>query len=138
VNVRGVRPWWTYLSLLVTVVGIALIVDALLRGTAQASIVLIVPVLTGGSPEFVVGTLLTFVGLLAVFLSVGVGAVDDEPSPAEGAPSRSGGVVLIGPVPIFFGEWRQMGQRGRYGWVAAGAIATAVLVLLFVWLWAGG
>jgi len=134
----NVRPWRAYLSLVVTIAGIALLVDAVLRGTAQASIVLIVPVLSGSSPEFLIGTLLTFVGLVSLFLSWGSVEMFDAADGAEGSAPRSGGVVLIGPVPIFFGEWKQMGRRGVWGWVAAGTIATAVLVLLFVWIWVRG
>jgi uncharacterized membrane protein len=133
-----VRASQTYLSLVLLVVGLALIADALLRGSAAASIVLIVPVLSGSSPEFVLGTLLTFLGLLALFLTAGTIELTGSASSAEGATSRSGGVVLVGPVPIFFGEWRQMGRHGLWGWVAAGAIATAVLVLVFVWFWIRG
>jgi uncharacterized membrane protein len=135
--VRIVRPYGQYVALLALVVGLALLVDALVRGSAQASIIVIVPVLSGSSPEFVVGTLLTFVGLFGMFLSSAGVTTVDEPVPGR-TESRSGGVVLIGPVPIFFGEWRRTGRHGFWGWVAAGSIATALLVLLFVWLWIRG
>ena len=129
------RPYRTYGAGLVLVFGLVLIADALRRGSAQASIVLIVPVLTGSSLEFLVGTLLTFVGLLAVFLtSSGLELTEDPDSPIGAAP-RSGGVVLIGPVPIFFGEWRQIGRHGFWRWAAAGSIATSILILLLLWLW---
>jgi uncharacterized protein (TIGR00304 family) len=132
------RPIRWYLALIVLVLGVGLIVDALVRGSAQASIIIIVPVLSGNSPEFLLGTLLMCVGLLAVFLTSSDIELDDRSASPDGAASRSGGVVLVGPVPIFFGEWRQMGQRGVWGWIAAGAIATAVLALLFVWVWVRG
>jgi len=133
----GVRPWSLYASVLALLSGAALIVDSLLRGTAQASIILIVPVLSGNSPEFLIGTLLGFLGLVGVFVTWGTTDLEAPPEPGPGA-RGAGGVVLIGPVPIFFGEWKAMGRRGFWGWVVAGAIATALLALLAAVLWLRG
>jgi uncharacterized membrane protein len=131
------RRWTSYLPILVVLAGVTLLIDATLRGTAHASIVLIVPVLSGSSPEFVIGTLLTFLGILGILLLAA--GVEVERGGGDAAPpgGRGGGVVLIGPVPIFFGEWKAIGRRGYWGWVTVGAIVSALIILLAVWLWFG-
>ncbi|MCI4353929.1 MAG: hypothetical protein L3K06_01010, partial [Thermoplasmata archaeon] len=57
------------LPLLILGAGLALLADAAIRGTAHLSIFLIVPVLSGSSPEFVIGTLLAFLGLFGVLFA---------------------------------------------------------------------
>ncbi len=130
------RPWWAYLAAGGIVTGIALVVASVLQGTAQASIVLIVPVLSGSSPEFVLGTLLTVVGVIGLLLSAA--GVEVNVDGDRSAATRSGGLILIGPVPIFFGAWARSGRRAAWRWVAAGLIATAILVLIVVAWWVRG
>jgi len=127
-----------YLPLILLAAGAALIVDAVLRGSAHAALIFIVPVLTGGSSEFLVGVLLLFLGLLAfpaVSLSASMWSASEEP--AAGGPTSSGGtggVVLIGPVPIFFGEWGEMRRRTYWWWVAVASVLFAALLVVWVWL----
>ncbi len=116
--------------------GALLVGDAVARGRAIVSWVLIVPVVSGASLEFLAGTLLLVVGLFAVPLAFALTSDEDYPpdlrSPAAGPTGRAAGasgVVLIGPWPIFFGGWANLPARTRW-WVAlAGA---AVTVALFV------
>jgi uncharacterized membrane protein len=61
------------------------------------------------------------------------GMSDPTELPAS-ADAGAGGVVLIGPVPIFFGSWR--GANRRTKWLVA-AIGGAVLILFVVaWVFA--
>ncbi len=126
---RGSRlvPW------VLLVGGVVTVADAVLRGGASVSLVVVVPVVTGRSVEFLAGMGLLILG----FLSVAALAVDpaepsdpdlDDPLPPAAVAEGGGGVVLLGPVPIFFGGWRAVSRRTRW-WVAlAAAVATAALV----------
>jgi len=125
----------------VVLLGLAavLIGDALVRGSAHAALVLVVPVLTGSSAEFLLGVLLLFVGFLSLpFLLSGPGL--DEPTPRTGPaePPAHGGVILIGPVPIFFGEWRGMSRRAYLWWAALGSVLFVVLLVAALWFVARG
>ena len=140
-----VRAWQRFAALAVLLAGIALIVAAVLQGAARASIVVIFPVLTGSSFGFLLGTLLVFAGVLGLFL----GAAEDgsaSADPRAGDPGGgAGGVVLIGPFPIFFGSWSGPGRRprsncapgsarrSRAAWVAVGIVLTVLLVVLAAW-----
>ena len=131
---RGLR----FVPLLLLLAGAVLIVDAVVRGAAHASLVLIVPVLTGSSGEFLLGVLLVFLGLLSVpFLLLSIGGWEELP-PSAGTPSSehsgAGGVILIGPVPIFFGEWAGLRRRAYLWWVAVASLLFAVLLVAWVWL----
>jgi uncharacterized protein (TIGR00304 family) len=120
--------------------GAALLADATLHGRANLSLVVIVPVLSGGSGEFLLGVVLLLVGLF--LLSWAFWEVAESPtgvSPLEGpegpetTPPGSGmvggGVVLIGPVPLFFGGWKNVSRRAR---LVAAVVGAAVLVLFVV------
>ena len=102
---------------------------ALLEGGAQGAFVLFVPVLYGTSPLFAVGVgflLLTFVLL---FLTLSLGALregDRTAAPPWGGPSPEvGGFILLGPIPILFGNRREM-----WPYLVLLAVATLLAVLL--------
>jgi len=135
-----VRPLPPALLLVVSAIGAGFVGDAVLRGQATLAIVVIVPVITGSSPELLAG-----VGLiLAGFLGWAVLAAGDLEPPARSTPPRgerpfsggpsggsfAGGVVLIGPVPIFLGGYRPGHRRVWWAWVAAGLILTGVVWFL--------
>ena len=120
--------------------GAALLADATLPGRATLFLVVIVPVLSGGSGEFLLGVVLLLVGLF--LLSWAFWEVAESPpgvSPLEGpeGPETTppgpgmvgGGVVLIGPVPLFFGGWKNVSRRAR---LVAAVVGAAVLVLFVV------
>jgi len=117
------------------VAGIALVVLSVLRGGATVSLVLIVPVVSGSSLEFLVGVGLVIAGFAALFFAAFDGGIASEPLPADDgrAPSAgtggAGGVVLIGPIPIVFGSWRGLSRRGR--WLLA---LVGVALVIVVWL----
>ena len=130
--------WGSFLALASLVVGLALIGYAIRSGTADLVLLVIFPVVSGSSPAFLLGVLLTFVGIVGLMLSLSVGAtfvLDEEPeaagAAAPSAPTRSssssaaGGVVLLGPVPIFFGAAKPVGRKYYL-------LAVAVALVLFV------
>ena len=92
---------------------------------------------SGGSAEFLLGVVALVAGFLLVpLLSWGDTGIEEpeasEPLTSPAAPSSAsattGGLVLVGPVPIFFGSWRNVSTRTRL-WVA---IAGALVLVLFV------
>jgi uncharacterized membrane protein len=126
-----VLPWAGAATL---VAGLALAADAVVRGNASAYLVLIVPVVAGSSLEFFGAVVLIVLGLGLIFSGSATWEGDggEEPSPPHPPTSRSGGVLLLGPLPIFFGSWRASGPRARWAWSAAGAAILVVLVVLVV------
>jgi uncharacterized membrane protein len=115
------------------------VADAVVRGGAVLALVVIVPVVTGGSAEFLTGVALLLIAFFTLPWLLWEGPAS-RPSvatlPKEGtdhAPpgASGGGLVLIGPVPIFFGAWKGVSARMRW-WVA---IAGAVAVVAFAVLW---
>jgi uncharacterized membrane protein len=109
-------------------------------GSARLYLVLLFPVITGSSPLFVLGLLGVVGGLIVFFLSaegaaVGPGYGGRGTTPSGGRTSTSGGVVLIGPVPVFFGAWKGPSRRSYRLAVFLGCIFfVAALVLFFVLL----
>jgi uncharacterized membrane protein len=122
------------------VAGAALVADAVLHGRASLSLVVIVPVFSGSSAEFLLGVVLLVVGFLLLPLSLWEPSVSEPLLPPAAGPSvpppsagaAGGGVVLIGPVPIFFGAWKNVSRRVRLLAAVAGAVLLAILVVGFL------
>jgi uncharacterized protein (TIGR00304 family) len=131
------RSGWVPVVLLAA--GIVLVVDAVVRGTASVALVAIVPVISGSSAEFLVGVVLLLAGFLALPLAFFSWA---EPNDAtlphdarfhgETPTEEVGGVLLVGPVPIFFGSWKEVSLRTKVAVAVVGAIVLVVLVVAFV------
>ena len=116
------------------VAGAALVFAAVLEGRATLSLIVIVPVVSGASGEFLLGVALLVLGLFLLPWGLAEPEGDEPllpaPAPSEGGPtSGAGGVILLGPVPVFFGSWRNVSRRTR--WIAA-LVGAAVLVLFVV------
>ena len=113
--------------------GVALLVGAVATGGAQLAVVVIVPVIVGGaSLLFLAGVASIFVGIFLLPLAFAAPSAETVavlPSASSAEAGESGGLVLIGPLPIFFASWKTAGRRTY--WVAAGA-GLAVLVVLIV------
>ena len=122
------------------VAGIALVVISVLRGGATVSLVLIVPVVSGSSLDFLLGVGFVIAGFVALFLAAFGNGLELERSPtaeARGSPTGSsgaGGVVLIGPIPIVFGSWRGISRRSRWWLALVGAVLVIVVWLAFAGL----
>jgi uncharacterized membrane protein len=132
----GRRLRWAGLAVIAA--GVAVAIDAVLRGNASAFLVLIVPVVAGDSAEFFAAVLLTIVG--AALLMAGTegwtSEVEDGPT-ASRASTGGGGVILLGPVPIFWGSWARGRAGHRWAWALVGA-ASLVALLVAYWLAFGG
>ena len=115
--------------------GAVLVAVAALQGGAELAIVLVVPVIFGRSLEFVGGVFLLVAGVFTLPLAFEP-AGEAEPAAPGSPPSRasggSGGLLLIGPFPIFFGSWKGVSPRTRViaAVVGGGALVVAVLVLV--------
>jgi uncharacterized membrane protein len=134
---------------LLLLAGIVLVVLSVATGSATLYLLVIVPVVTGSSVTFALGTILVVLGIfLLPFLAVegapeelsGRGGPTANGTPGTaGAPGRppasgSGGVVLLGPFPFFFGTWRG-GSGARYvAAVALGALLTVAAFALYLYL----
>ena len=119
-------------------VGALLLGDAVATGAARLYLFLIFPVLTGTSAVFAVSVFLIVVGFfLLPFAFLGSGS-DEGATPESSRSStasersESGGVILLGPVPIYFGAWRR-NPPIAYWWMVLLGVALAVVAVLFLW-----
>lgn len=116
--------------------GVGLVAYAVVTGSASVALWALVPVVHGRSAPFVVGVVLLLLGFFALPLGSFLGSEDGPPpeeKPTAGSGSaQGGGVVLIGPVPIFFGAW-----RAAPGWIrwAIALVVGATMLLLLVIAW---
>jgi uncharacterized membrane protein len=121
--------------------GIGSISISLASGSSHLYLLLVIPVVTGSSAWFLGGTASLLIGLILFAVGYpadrseggGPDGGDEESPDRDRAGSSGGGVVLIGPIPIFFGGARQFADR--YYWLALGAGAAtfaAVLVVLYL------
>ena len=124
---------------LLLVTGAALVGYSVATGQAQFYLFLIVPVVTGHSIALALGVVALVVGLLLIPWSFAGPAEEPEPIAGSSMPSAgastggSGGVVLVGPIPFFWGSWRSP-TRARY-WLAVGigvALIVGFAALLFL------
>lgn len=123
------------IGIAVLLIGLATTAWSVYSGLISFSLVVIIPVLTSDSALGSLPLLLIFAGF--VLLALGPALGDDGPDETEyagpgtqgtgAARSRSGGVILIGPIPIIFGS------DGRTALIAA-AIAIVVMALVILWL----
>jgi len=111
-----------------------------MSGGARLYLLFVLPVVTGTSPLFGLSVVLLVVGFLFLpFLFAG-----EEPSEAPappGAPATagavpgdtaSGGLILVGPIPIFFGAWRR-NPPIPYRWAFLVGVLLAALAVLLLW-----
>jgi uncharacterized protein (TIGR00304 family) len=120
------------IPLLLVVIGIGLVVRAVLDGGATAYLLVIFPVVAGTSGLFLLGVILIVVGMVLTPFTLLDSAprAQETPSLASSPPAATtGGVILIGPVPILFGAWRNISSRRRWGLAILGAAVLAVVIL---------
>ena len=110
------------------VAGGVLVGDAVLHGRASLSLVIIVPVFSGSSVEFLLGVVLLLLGIFLLPLAF-VEPLDEAPPARSSSPgATSGGLVLVGPLPFFFGAWKNVSPRVRILAAIIGAVLLVVLV----------
>jgi uncharacterized membrane protein len=128
---RGISP-----ALLTA--GAALIAYAVATGQARFYLVLVIPVVTGDSIALVLGAVFLVVGFLLIpwsFPGVAEEAPDGRPvrgGVAASSEPTTGGLLLVGPVPFFFGRWRSH-SRTRY-WLALGLGLALIVAFAALWL----
>jgi uncharacterized membrane protein len=124
--------WPLVLATFLLVAGAALIVLAVLERTAQFALVVFVPVFFSTSWELPAGTLIVLAGIITALSAWGE-SPGAGPSDRNGrVESTAGGVVVIGPIPIFFGGARRLSRRTR--WLVT-ILCVALFVGLLVVLW---
>lgn len=100
----------------------------------MAYLVVIFPVPTGTSDLFLLGVVLIIVGLFVMpFTLFASEPREGGAVPPLNPPSSvtTGGVILIGPVPILFGAWKNISSRQRWALAILGtALLVAVLVVI--------
>ncbi len=121
-------------------IGGGLLGEALATGGARLYLLLIVPVVSGTSLAFV----LSVVFLAAGFLLLPFAFVQEPPAEAAAtAPAPpgssastgeggSGGLILVGPIPIFFGTWRR-NPPISYRWAILVGVVLAIVAVLLLW-----
>jgi uncharacterized membrane protein len=123
-------------------IGLACVVLAVATHAAQVALLFFVPVVTGSSSSFLIGGGFIFVGLFLMAAGGGPRSYgldhapgSDPNGPAPGprtTPAVSGGVILIGPVPIFFGSWSPARRRAYYAVVGLALTGFVLLWLFFL------
>lgn len=127
--------WWALVPSGLIGFGMVLIALAALQGGAGVAVVVIVPVIYGRSLEFVAGVLLLIAGLFTLPLAFesAEGLPRSDLGGPEGEPyARSGGLILVGPIPIFFGSWKGVSGRTRTIAAIVGSIALVAMIVVLV------
>ena len=117
--------------------GITLVIASSVQGSARLFLFLIFPVFAGNSLPFLMGVVLLVIGVFSMPLTLGWQSVSKENSsspPGEDGPpdpknskASWGGIILLGPIPLFVGAWK--GHPPISYWVAA-ALGALLLVLV--------
>jgi uncharacterized membrane protein len=119
--------------------GFALVAAAVAEGGARLDLVVVFPVVSGSSGLFLGGVLLVVLGFFSLPFTLAAGGGGEGPEERLDGPNAgpassggSGGVLLLGPVPIFFGAARGVSRRARWTAVAVGVGLTIAAVALYV------
>ena len=112
--------------------GVALLAYAAIEGSLRVGFFLIVPFVYGTGGAAALGMLLLMAAAVLGFASMargepGGGTVTRAPDAPEATTTRHGGVVLLGPIPIVWGNARLL------PWTIALGAALLVLALLVSW-----
>lgn len=130
---RSRRDPWTLVAPLLLGAGAVLVLGAVASGAATLTLVVIVPVVTGDSALFGAGVVCLVAGLLVLPFTLRPEVVERAPSaPPDGM--SVGGLLLVGPFPIFFGSTR---TPPRWVYRLAAAIGAALFVLVVLLVFAG-
>ncbi|HIH00866.1 TPA: DUF131 domain-containing protein [Thermoplasmata archaeon] len=121
------------------IAGIAAVAAAVATGEAEVSLFLVFPVFSGSSGLFMLGVCLIVLAILAGFVMMLQGSRLTETSSDAGTGTgdeerghdtrvRTGGVLLIGPIPIAYGSDARM----AFFMLVIAAIVIAAAILLFI------
>jgi uncharacterized protein (TIGR00304 family) len=122
---------------IVLLAGLAAIGYAGLQGDLEVYLLVFVPVVAGTGPWAALGLVGVIVGLAGLFWTT---ASSRMTRPGEGSPrepgrarqrpeqaereTKSGGVILLGPIPIAWGS-----DRSSLGWILVAAIVLTVAAI---------
>jgi uncharacterized membrane protein len=109
-----------------------LVAYSVASGGAHLLLFFVIPVITGGSLAFVGGVVLLLVGILTLplaFEAAVVSSADRKSGWADGG--GSGGVILLGPIPVLFGDARTISRRSYWLLVVVGVALFALTLVLF-------
>jgi uncharacterized membrane protein len=120
--------------------GAILLAEAVATGGARVYLFLVIPVFTGTTLAFGLSAVLLVLGVFLIPLAFvrEEAAETAAPNPSAPAPSAppadrgSGGVILVGPIPIFFGSWRR-NPPIPYRWAVLLGALLAVVAILLLW-----
>ena len=112
---------------------------AVVAGDAEVSLFLVFPVFSGSSGLFLLGVGLIVLGILAGFAMMFQRSLSTEPAVEANGEARydghipekrvqTGGVLLIGPIPIAYGSDARMAMI----MLALAVFVAAVVILLLV------
>ncbi|HSV42200.1 MAG TPA: DUF131 domain-containing protein [Methanomassiliicoccales archaeon] len=119
-------------GLMMLFTGLAALAIGLLDNEVSVYILLIIPVFQLNGPWSVAGALIVVLGSLVLLLSAFRSfATDERRSVGEGGDvhSRTGGVILIGPIPIIWGS--AIPRRMRPLLFAIGLVLTLAMIAIF-------
>ncbi|HVL47455.1 MAG TPA: DUF131 domain-containing protein [Candidatus Thermoplasmatota archaeon] len=126
-------------ALALALAGFAALAKGVLDGDVRVTLLLVVPVVHGEGPWAFAGMLL----LMAAFVAFAFSRVAASPAPEDRAPptdlrpgespreargTKGGGVVLLGPIPIVFGNDPRLLLR-----LVLATLALVVAVALVLW-----
>lgn len=129
------------LSIWLLIVGAALVAASVATGETDVSLVVVFPVLTGSGLLFLSGIALIVASFLSGFAAIWAASLASHPQEAAGAAGngpdgysatnehKSGGLILIGPIPIAFGSNR---KTARLMLIVGVAIAVAMLIMVLL------
>lgn len=115
--------------------GVALLLVAAARGDVRVGFFLVIPFVAGTGLLPFLGTLALMAGVLMLFLGAAAPHARRDVQPEAGAawePGRersSGGVILLGPIPIVWGSDRRI-----LPWMVAAGVLLLALSLGVGWL----
>lgn len=140
----GESPSWGHrlVAPALLLVGVGLVVLSIVSGSARWYFFVFIPIVAGNSALLVLGAILIFLGIAFLPTAFRRGDGEDIPGPRDPnspgtTPSgsrSSGGLLLVGPVPIFWGDWK---NAPRWAYVlpsVVGGLFVVLLVLYFLGL----
>jgi uncharacterized membrane protein len=114
--------------------GVVLIVAAVATGSAGLVVVVVFPVFVGGaSALFLGGVAALFLGIFLLPLAFDfelVAPPNAPEAPRSASSGGSGGLILLGPFPLFFGSWSHPTRRTYWAAVVVGAAVLVTAVAL--------
>jgi uncharacterized membrane protein len=123
--VRGLR----WLATLLALAGAAFLAVAVSQGSVHAGFLFVIPYVQGTGVAAFLGILLLAASGVAFFASLaGPPPARADAGPMDHVERRSGGVVLLGPIPIAWGS----DHRVRRAMLVIGATMLALWVLVLL------